>query len=62
MAGQVPDTISSPMSDNNSTKAKKIQQTVKLLKFLLTLDDIEIIKSTLESIIELLEENNNEDE
>lgn len=49
------------MSDIHLTKAKKIQQIVKLLKFLLTLDDMEIIKSTLESVIEILEEENNQD-
>ena len=34
----------------------KLQQMANLLKFVLTLDDEEIIKSTVESVIELLEE------
>lgn len=48
------------MSDIPQTvNIKKLQQIIKLLKFLLTLDDIEIIQNTLESIIEALEEENN---
>lgn len=34
----------------------KLEQVVALLKFVLTLDDEEIIKSTVESVIEILEE------
>jgi len=34
----------------------KLRQIVDLLKFVLTLDDEEIVKSTIESIIEVLEE------
>lgn len=34
----------------------KLQQVVELLKFVLTLDDEEIVKSTIESVIKLLEE------
>jgi hypothetical protein len=34
----------------------KLEQVVELLKFALTLDDEEIIKSTVESVIEILEE------
>jgi hypothetical protein len=34
----------------------KLQQIVDLLKFVLTLDDEEIIKSTIESVVEILEE------
>jgi hypothetical protein len=41
----------------DSTK-QKLQQALELLKFVLTLDDEEITKSTIESIIELLEEEN----
>jgi len=47
---------------NKSDKTKKMQQIIKLLKFLLTLDDMEIIKNTLESVIEILEEENNNNE
>jgi len=35
---------------------QKLGQAVGLLKFVLTLDDEEITKSTIESVIELLEE------
>lgn len=34
----------------------KLQRIIKLLKFINTIDDPEIVKSTIESIIELLEE------
>lgn len=44
-----------PKSDEDS-KTKKLKQVAELLKFVLTLDDDEIVKSTIESIIELLEE------
>ncbi len=44
--------------ENNSSKSLKLEQITKLLKFLLTLNDMEIIKATLESIIEILEEEN----
>lgn len=44
---------------NNSDKKDKIQRIINLLKFVLTLDDEEIIKSTIESVIELLEEDIN---
>ncbi len=44
-----------PKSEDDS-KTKKLKQVAELLKFVLTLDDEEIVKSTIESIIELLEE------
>jgi hypothetical protein len=34
----------------------KLEQVIALLKFVLTLDDEEIIKSTVESVVEILEE------
>lgn len=34
----------------------KLEQVIELLKFALSLDDEEIIKSTVESVIEILEE------
>ena len=34
----------------------KIKQVINILKFILTLDDEEIIKTSLEAIIEMLEE------
>jgi hypothetical protein len=39
----------------NSDK-HKLEQVVELLKFALSLDDEEIMKSTVESVIEILEE------
>ncbi len=38
---------------------ERLQQIIKLLKFIITLDDLEIIKATIESIIEVLQEENN---
>jgi hypothetical protein len=46
----------SKKKNNNSDGRRKLQQIVELLKFTLTLDDEEIVKSTVESVIELLEE------
>jgi hypothetical protein len=43
-------------SKNNDERKQKLIQIVELLKFSLTVDDEEILKSTIESIIELLEE------
>lgn len=42
-------------SDNDDGK-HKLQNIVELLRFALTLDDEEIVKSTVESVVELLEE------
>lgn len=42
--------------NDKGNRKQKIQQIVELLKFVLTLNDEEIIKSTIESVIELLEE------
>ena len=45
------------MTDENDTRDKrKLEQVVNLLKFALSLDDEEIIKSTVESVIEILQE------
>ncbi len=46
-------------SKSDSTKNTKLKQVVELLRFVLTLDDEEIVKNTVESIIELLEEEMN---
>lgn len=40
----------------NQELKNKLKQIVDLLKFVLTLDDEEIVKSTIESIIDALEE------
>jgi hypothetical protein len=45
-----------PKKPKNDAGKEKLQQIAELLKFVLTLDDEEIIKSTVESVIELLEE------
>jgi hypothetical protein len=39
-----------------ATKSDKLKQIVKLLEFALKLDDDEIIKSTLATVIEMLKE------
>lgn len=44
------------MSKNITERNAKLIQVVELLKFILTLDDQEITHSTIESIIEILEE------
>lgn len=41
---------------NNDEKNQKLKQVAEILKFVLTVDDEEIVKSTIESVIELLEE------
>lgn len=43
-------------SKSKGNDKQKLIQVVELLKFVQTLDDEEIIKSTIESVIELLEE------
>ena len=46
------------MTDNINWEAdkRKLEQIIDLLKFALSLDDEEIIKSTVESVVEILEE------
>lgn len=43
-------------SNSSDERKQKLRQVVELLKFVQTLDDEEIIKSTIESVIELLDE------
>lgn len=43
-----------------SNKNFKLKKIVKILKFLLTIDDEEVTKSSIESIIEMLEEEINQ--
>lgn len=43
-------------SDKSGSDKYKLEQIVALLKFALSLEDQEIIKSTVESVIEILEE------
>jgi Trp operon repressor len=45
-----------PKGTKKKDDKQKLQQIMELLKFVLTLDDEEIVKSTIESVIELLEE------
>lgn len=44
---------SSSSDDDKNTKIKKV---IKILNFILTLDDEEVIKSSIESVVEMLEE------
>jgi hypothetical protein len=48
-------TMAKRNKSSDETK-QKLQQAVGLLKFIVSLDDEEITKSTIESVIELLEE------
>jgi hypothetical protein len=43
-------------NDNKRSKKDKTKQVIELLKFALSLDDEEVMKSTVESVIEILEE------
>jgi hypothetical protein len=43
-------------SSKNNNRNQKLQQIIDLLKFVLSTNDEEIIKSSIESIIEQLEE------
>jgi len=43
-------------TNKSNDKKRKLRKIVDLLKFSLTLDDEEILKATIESIIESLEE------
>jgi hypothetical protein len=47
--------INMPKNKSSDTK-QKLQQALDLLKFVLTLDDEEITKSTIEAVIEILSE------
>lgn len=52
-------TINKMTDDKNNSKLgkkTKLKRVIELLKFVLTLDDLELTKSTVESVIELLEE------
>lgn len=44
------------MSSNTDDKNAKIKQVIELLKFISTVDDKEILESTVEAIIEMLQE------
>lgn len=48
--------IMSKKSKSNDNGKERLKQVLELLKFVQTLDDEEIMKSTIESIVELLEE------
>lgn len=43
-------------SNKNNNRNAKIKQIIELLKFALSVDDEEIIQSSIESVIEMLEE------
>jgi len=42
--------------DTKYDKNRELRRIVEMLKFIMTIDDEEIVKSTIESIIEMLEE------
>lgn len=44
---------------NKNSNKQKLQQVTELLEFVLSLDDKEIMKSAVESVIEILKEINN---
>lgn len=48
--------IKGKMSNKKQNLKSKIKQTVDLLKFVLTIEDEEILRETVQSIIESLEE------
>lgn len=55
--GQETTTVDAMTKKNDKgNRRQKLQQIVELLKFVLTLNDEEIVKSTIESVVELLEE------
>jgi len=43
-------------NSNNDEKNQKLKQVTEILRFVLTVDDEELVKSTIESVIELLED------
>lgn len=44
------------MSSNKDDRNAKIRQIIELLKFVLTVDDKEIIESSIEAVVEMLQE------
>jgi hypothetical protein len=40
----------------NAPERKKAKKIIELLKFVLTLDDMELMKSSLEQVVEMLED------
>lgn len=44
------------MTSNKIDKNVKIKQIIELLRFILTVDDREILESSIESVVEMLEE------
>ena len=54
--GQKIVTVDVMTKQDTGNQKHKLQRIAELLRFVLTLDDEEIIKSTIESVIELLEE------
>ncbi len=49
-------TMTTPNNGDNWEGKRRLEQVIELLKFALSLDDEEIVKSTVESVIEILEE------
>jgi hypothetical protein len=55
-AGATKATSNIMAKQDGDDRNEKLEHVIELLKFVLSLDDEEIIKSTVESVIELLEE------
>jgi hypothetical protein len=51
-------TIADMRNKGGGGNKHKLEQVIELLKFALSLEDEEIMKSTIESVIEILEEEN----
>jgi hypothetical protein len=51
-----PKTTIANMKNKGDSDKHKLEHVIELLKFALSLDDEEIMKSTVESVIEILEE------
>lgn len=54
--GQEKAILNMPKKSSDTECRQKLKQIVGLLKFIKSIDDEEIVKSTIESIIEILEE------
>ena len=55
-AGPAKATSNTMAKQGGDKNNEKLEHVIELLKFVLSLDDEEIIKSTVESVIEILEE------
>jgi len=56
LAGRVTVTANNMANSDKDSRDAKIKQVIEILRFILTIDDQEIIASSIESVIEQLEE------